>query len=72
MNSEGNTRIKIILGTILLVISMLFQTVAWFVDEERHVVHSEVVHVLRAISLFVFILSVIIFLLMWSNNSKIS
>ena len=70
MNSEGNTRIKIILGTILLVISMGFQTIAWFVDDEKHETHSETVHVLRTVSLFVFVISVIVFLLIYSMMRK--
>ena len=65
MNSEGRYRLRIILGTILLVISMGFQTVAWFVDEERHDTHSDVVHVFRAVSLFVFVVALIIFLLIY-------
>ena len=70
MKSEGRYGIRFIIGTILLVISMAFQTIAWILHDSDHKDYVNLVRILRGVSVFVFVIGVIVLLLIYSAVSK--
>ena len=53
MKSEGRYGIRFIIGTILLVISMAFQTIAWIFHDSDHKDYVNLVRILRGVSVCV-------------------
>ena len=70
MKSEGRYGIRFIIGTILLVISMAFQTIAWILHDSDHKGYVNLVRILRGVSVCVFVIGVIVLLLIYSAVSK--
>ena len=70
MKSEGRYGKRFIIGTILLVISMAFQTIAWILHDSDHKDYVNLVRILRGVSVFVFVIGVIVLLLIYSAVSK--
>ena len=67
MGEKKNHSIKIIIGTILLVISMGFQLLAWYINDQGS---YYVAQTIRLVSVFVFVIAVVILLLIYAQMSK--